>query len=112
MKVYTGINAPVKSNSWQSIFEWFDKYRPGMARFVAWLKASEFADGLFAVTSLDTLIIGQSSMFDMNRSVIRINEINGRFLIVFQEDYCNRSEREVQESDLIEAFRRLIFALH
>ena len=113
MKAHKGINMPVRSRSWDSIQADYEGYRSGMARFVEWLKNSEFADGLFATTSLDTLIIGQSPEFDMVRSVIRINEIDGKFLVVFKEGYARRSEsvREFEEDDLIGAVRKLISSL-
>ena len=82
-----------------------------MARFVNWLRESDFAGGLFAISSLNRLVIGQSTEFDLNRSVIRVSETQGRFLLVFQEDAFHQSERVLNESELIGAFRKLIASL-
>jgi hypothetical protein len=112
VKAHKGVNTPVRSLPWPVILERFSDRKPGMARFVDWVRHSDFSDGLFAITSLDTLIIGQSSEFDMHRNVIRISETEDRFRLVFQEDNMHNSERIVEESELNEAFRKLIVSLH
>jgi len=95
----------VRSSSWNTIIECLQDYRPATARFVEWLRDSEYAFGLFAITSLDTLIIGQSHEFDMWRNVIRIKENGERFTITFYESDKSASERECDEEELIPAFQ-------
>ena len=111
MKVYKGVNTPVKSSSWNQISEHFRDRKPSIHRLVEWIQASEYAHGLFAITSLDTLIIGQSAEFDMWRNVVRIDERDDICTIQFCEFLGSTSKRDIDGDRLIQTFSSLISSL-
>jgi len=79
-----------------------------MFQFVTWLRDSDYAFGLYPITSLDTLILG----FDMWNNVIRIDETPEGFAITVYESHKDRSTREFTEDKIIPAFEKLISSLH
>ena len=102
----------VLSRSWDEIIVHFNGHSTAIGSFVAWLRDSKYAFGLFGVTSHNTLVIGQSPEFDFQRNVIRISEIGERFSITYVESEPSFSEREFEQSELVPAFERLLSSLH
>jgi hypothetical protein len=102
----------VQSHPWDSIFSHFNGYKPASADFIDWLRNSKYAFGLFAVTSMDEVVIGQSPQFSLHRNVIRVHEIGDNFRITFVESETSSSERQFRQTELIPAFERLLESLH
>lgn len=102
----------VRGVSWDTIIERFRDDQPATADFVEWLRDSKYAYGLFAVTSHETLVIGQSPEFEFSKDVIRVAEEGDKFRLTYLESNTSTSEREFGQSELIPAFERLLESLH
>ena len=105
-------DSPVKSRSWQEIEAFYSDYRPGMKWFIGWLYNSRYSFGLFAITSIDVLIIGQSETFDINRNVIRLREIDSKFYLTFLESESSGTTKIFAKGEIVRAFERLLASLN
>ncbi len=56
-----------------------------MLSLVNSIAASRYADGIFAVTSLSTLCVGQTPEFEMDRHCLRVDFKNDRFVFRYIE---------------------------
>ena len=102
----------VQSSSWDEIAVGFDPaHTPGMLTFIEWLRNSKYAFGLFAVTSLDILVIGQTEHFELHRNVIRLEEVGEKFHLTFRECETAESTGTFEKTEIIPAFERLLSSL-
>ena len=69
----------VKARSWPSVVDFFAGFASvnpecePMHRFVSRVASSRYAEALFPLTSMHTLIISQTPEFESNREVLRVD---------------------------------------
>ena len=76
----------IKSRSWQEIFEFYDylELEP-MLNLVNYISAN-YAFGIYATTSMQTLCLAQTSRFDLIQNVLRVNFNENRFVFVYIDE--------------------------
>ena len=79
-----------KSRTWGEVIEYYKQLNESpkwdiqpMVDFIEQIADSKYAQGLYPITSMYTLIIGQTPEIDPYRSVLKIEFFDGRFYFVY-----------------------------
>ncbi len=79
-----------KSKTWDEVIEYYKQLNESpkwdiqpMVDFVERISESKYAQGLYPITSMYTLIIGQTPELDPCRSVLKVEFFDGRFYFVY-----------------------------
>ncbi len=79
-----------KSKTWEEVIEYFTELNKSpkwdiqpMVDFVEQIAESKYAQGLYPITSMYTLIIGQTQEIDPGRGVLKVEFFDGRFYFVY-----------------------------
>ncbi len=94
-----------ESLSWNEIITFYQKLNDvydwnmqPMVQLVEAIASSQYSDGIFGITSHDTLCISQSKQINFERNLLTIEFIEGRFIFKYRE-WTYSKIQWVKESD-------------
>lgn len=104
----------IKSRSWQEIIAFYDYLQLEPMLNLAKYISAKYSFGIYATTSMQTLCLAQTSRFDLNKNVLRINFNQNRFEFIYID--AGKTEmtgwnKECGTDDVIPTFEHILSRL-